>query len=234
MMGHNRDSTRLSANGTKCHTFPALNDDAFGISARRNNESEGAFTTLFRSSHQSPQALATDANQDAADQVRQEKFQQGFDAGRQKACLLAQQELSPEVKAFAIQFMQLSEYFNALEENLCSHISTMTLRIAQKILGESIHLRLEDLEPFNLELKNQMRWFYRLRLILSPDDKNNLLELLAREIPKWRETSTIPALEEDVRRESGSLQIERDSQSPFLNDILSKSLAGILAEASKK
>ena len=222
-------------NSTSAHNFPELNGDRLSKNRAVSRKDEGAdFKPLYQSDRHCPQSLKAADASGAVDQVREKGYAQGFEAGCKDACLLVQQEITPAIRALSEGLIQLEGFVDDLAQNSAVHISKMALRIAEKILGEPPHLTMADLDFFADDLKHQMAESCRLDLLLNPDDKNNLTQLLAAENSQSSQAPSIITIKDGGDVQSGSLQAERDPRSLFFDDILSKSLSNILTKASTK
>jgi len=226
------------------HSFPSLNDGLICKSNASDN-SCSIFKPLFgdacRHSTLSPQrglgaSQANDAQQDPEDQIRQEGFKRGFEAGRQDACCLTRQEIVPEIKTFAIAFDQLNEALVRIEKISCQKILETALSVAEKILGSAPSFDAEALCSLNVDLKGHMVSSYQLKFRLSCEDMDVLSELMTCENPHWLDCDYIK-VDGDPQVQRGSVLPQTGGQ-PLLPDdtlgALTLSLENKLAEVSTK
>jgi hypothetical protein len=194
MTAHTFDKTISESSNRKSHTFPAL-PDTMTCPSSDSPDSQNHFQPLFGDGciHETfaPPAgyggAQCDDNQVSEDQIRQKGFERGFDSGKQDACRMAQQEIAPEAKTFALEFSQLSEYLEQIGVNSCRQVFKMALAIAAKIIGAEPDLETKGIDSLTVDLKNDMVKSYQLKLMLNPDDMDTLSELMVCENPHWQE-----------------------------------------------
>jgi hypothetical protein len=225
------------------HSFPSLNDGLISKSSL-SDDSCNIFKPLFRDACQystlSPQqglesSQAINAR-DSEDQVRQKGLKRGFEAGRQDACSLARQELTPEIKTFAIALGHLSESLIRIEKTSCQKILETALSIADKILGGAPDVNAEALSTLKVELKGHMVRSYQLQLMLNCEDMEALSEFMSCENPQWQECDYIK-LDSSTQVQRGALRMLPDGHPKSTDDTLGAltlSLENMLAEVSTK
>jgi hypothetical protein len=223
-----------SVDSISCHRFPELTSDTSCSPPSAGSDGCSFFKPLYKTSHEDLQTKHCNEAQDRADQVRQIRFQDGFEAGRQEACLLAKEQMVPVVAEFVEEYVHFNQYADQLQAHSCNQICAMAVRFSEKILGRSPCLTMEDLTMFEAELKRQMAGFYQLKLCLNPDDRRQLLQLTTEQNPHWKPSTSMIAIDADVRVDAGALITQKASEPFPLNDSLAELLNQILAEASTK
>jgi hypothetical protein len=225
------------------HAFPSLNDDS-NCRSGRSDDSCNVFKPLFQdmgrpdtaSPHCGLGITLADGNLDAENKIRQDGFQQGFEAGGSDACSLARQELVPEIKAFADAFNQLNEGLIRIERKSSQKILETAISISEKILGSAPGVTAEVLSSLKNELKNHMIKSYRIQLMLHCKDMDLLSELMQCENPRWQVCDYIK-LAGGTQIQSGSLEARPAGQTMSSNETLHAldlSLENILAQVSTK
>ena len=231
-MADSSSSNCPSPDDISCHRFPDLGKAASCIPSPSGGDNHSTFKPLYQASIEGLQTGQPDETLDHLVQARQIQYQAGFDEGRQNACLLDREQMAPEVAAFAEACMYLSQYAEQLQTQSCNQICMMAVQLAEKILGRPPSLTPEDLSRFRAELKRQMSGLYQLKLGLNPEERHQLLHLMAEQGTNWKAGASMITIEAEADIEIGVLKALQNPEPLPLNHILSELLNQILAEAS--
>jgi flagellar biosynthesis/type III secretory pathway protein FliH len=216
----------------KSHSFPVFErESACPLTTHR--ECCDRFKPLYGAGHAGLGTAADAENQDTIGQVRQKGFLCGLETGRQQARDQVQEEMAPDIQAFALEVQQLTDFLARMEENATRHILAMALSLAEKILGGPADLTLEDLDSLRGDLKDCLAGVYRLQLTLNPADRTALAQRLPRVIAELPAGSSIN-ISADGSVPGGSVTIQATPQSLLPHDMLAQSLDSILAQVSTK
>jgi flagellar biosynthesis/type III secretory pathway protein FliH len=215
-----------------CHRFPDLGDAPSCLRPPSGGDDHGTFKPLYQSTIEGRQAGGADETLERVTQVRQIRYKAGFEEGQQNACLLAREQIAPEVDAFAGECAHFSEYAEQLQTQSCNQICVIAVRFAEKILGRPPCLTSEDLSRFKAELKRHMSGLYQLNLGLNPEDRHQLLCLMAEQRADWKPGTSMITIDAEAEIEPGALKAQQIAEPLALIGILSELLNQILAEAS--
>ncbi len=229
-MAPDNDSISPPSRKEKAHAFPDLN----GGHARNPDSADdrcGFFKALYQSPDQCNGGEQAAQKQESEEQVYNKGFQRGFAEGRQDASRLCQQEIAPNVKEFLTEFKKTNECLLQIEANSCKYVLIMALCIAEKILGDSPQLKIEDLAFLNDDLKVWAAQSYQLKLTLNNEDYDILSQFMDCEDPQWRQIPSIHISGHVSAQRGGVNTMPRDL--PVLpNDMLVQALEKMLAGAS--
>ena len=231
-MDDSSTSNCSSPDDMACHRFPELTDRPSCHRPTSGGDDCDIFKPLYQTSIEGLQSERTDEILDRVAQVRQNRYQAGFEEGKQNACQLSREQIAPVVAAFAEECVHFSEYAEKLQAQFCNQICLMAVRFAEKILGRAPRLKPEDLSRFKAEMKHHMSGSYQLRLALNAEDRHQLLHLMAEQSAHWKPNTSIIAIDAEAGIEIGNLKVQQSPEPLSLNSIMAELLNTILAEAS--
>ena len=218
------------------HCFPLLNDTLVDP-AGSSGDSVGTFKPLFNSSTIDEKMSACsgigvscpDEDQNTEDTVRQKGYERGFDAGKQDACSLVQEEAAPQIKSFSEAFSLWNANMMRAEEEACLHILKMSAAIAEKILGAPPQCCTDKLESVKADLSARMRKAYQLELKLNPKDMDTLSGMIGCGNVHWEHWEYITATR-DTDVQTGSLSVASDTQGLSVDDGILRALDASLSQ----
>jgi hypothetical protein len=237
MMISDGETKGSSPHSEESHSFPLLSNSPINAKNDSSNSRGDCFKPLFNnvcmdgkiSPHRGFGVHGSDDNLDSEDQVRRQGFERGFDAGKQDACNLVRQEMTPQIKSFADAFNRWNEIMIRAEENSNLQILKMAVSIAEKILGDAPECSTGRLGSLKAELTALMRNAYLLELILNPKDMDALSEWMACEHVHWSQWDYITAAG-DPGLQSGSVLVQSGSQTILADDGIIRAMDAALTE----
>jgi hypothetical protein len=231
-----------SAKGSEVsHSFPLLNQNTMDDAASASRCRHQAFKPLFNNSRREDTISSRsgigipqpDPIQESAEQVSQEGYHRGFDAGNQDACNMVREEMAPQINSVADAFNQWNANMLRREENSNHQILKMAVSVAEKILGRAPEDDSGRLDTLKDVLSDHIRKAYRLVFKLNPEDMDVLSALMNCEHPEWGRWDYI-SVEGDAEVKRGSVQAQPATHTILANDGIVHSLEGLLAKASTK
>lgn len=114
---------------------------------------------------------------DPLEQARSQGHQKGMLAGKQSACQLVQNELSPVIESFIGTIKACDVAYRRCSERFSQNSSKLALDIVQKICGAAPNLALDDMAELQRTICRTMENAYRFNIQINPDDIELFKEL---------------------------------------------------------
>jgi Flagellar assembly protein FliH len=233
------DSSPQPSEGS--HSFPQLNECKADGTASPSRCRRECFKPLFNagrrdatlSPHSGLGMPQPDDRRDSEDQVRQQGFSRGFDAGQQDACSMIREEMAPQIKSVADAFGHWNANMLRFEAESNPHILQLADSIVKKVLGALPEFSADKLDPLKTELRDNMREAYRLEFKLNPEDLDVLCALMACEYPQWQRWDYI-TMDGDPEVKRGAIRVKAGTRSILSKDGIIRSLEALLSRVSTK
>lgn len=182
------EKSGLSCDAAPVYEFRSMasdNNSAQSEKLDRNACGCGAFQPLFKDN--GPDGQHGDAQEQAAqiDQARCRGMQSGLEAGREEACRVARNGLSPSLKAFTHTLNDLSTSSQRMKELVSAKVIELALSISEKITGESACLSAPALNDLKWLLGESLSKINRINLHINPADARGIEALLAADGLQW-------------------------------------------------
>jgi flagellar biosynthesis/type III secretory pathway protein FliH len=214
------------------HHFPAI--DKSGAAGSDGSVVEGdQFRPLFQSASVRPDQ-AQEPNQRSAPESRVEKarqkgYQLGFEAGRQDACHMAGNILSPRVDEFLTELNRLGSYQSKIADQASAHIIKLALATAECILGTDAETTSNDLQKLRKPLMGAISQQHQLALRYHPRDLAIIRQWMAcQDRTQWQSSDGLDVSEDDSISIGGLIAEHQDNGDLFLNELAFTTLHEIL------
>ncbi len=225
--------------GQPSHRFPNFADGG-GIS---HTEADAAdrdrFRPLFLGETASSTHTASDDRvadgESLMEQTRQRGYRNGFEAGRQHACQMANHLLAPHVDRFRQNLERLASYQQNIADHASTHMLKLAVAVAERIMGTEAYVTVADLQELRHTLIEAICKRYELHLRYHPQDLSDLQYLMECDGKiKFRMSGGL-SIEEDVSVPQGTMINGRKAeQNPSIEDQVLPSLQQLLRKAERK
>ncbi len=192
----------LTSSGSTAHQFPDITQQPSAVHDPASSDRRDLFRPLYHDADACDTSADDHGRDDDAqgklEQVRQKGYQDGFEAGRQDACQLANNLLEPHVSQFHQNIEQLTAYQNHLADHASAHMLRLAIAIAERVMDDGIQTGVEDLKDMRPTLIAAMCKRHQLRLRYHPRDLADLQQLmLCRGEAQWQSTNGVSIIEDD-------------------------------------
>ena len=167
----------------KAHCFPLI--QSASLHENGDEESTSCFQPLYNCGSGRAQRFTKtietrDSRENAIgdpEEVRQQGFQRGYDAGQSEAHRLSISSITPAFQDFLDFFGETAQFSSQVASASAQYIIALALVIAEKVLNAPITLTAEDLAEIHADLHSTVGKAYQLILCFHPDDLKALQEL---------------------------------------------------------
>jgi flagellar biosynthesis/type III secretory pathway protein FliH len=227
------ENSQAPISGGVSHRFPNLAGGGGTFCREAGASDRDQFQPLF---HGAKASSADPALDDAAEsdnrrmeQARQRGYDNGFEAGRQDACRMANNLLAPHLDGFRQELERLESYRQNIADHASTHMMKLAVAIAERILGADVHVTVADLQHLRPTLIDAIGKRYQLHLRYHPQDLSDLQHLMACEGEnRWRTDSGL-SIEKDPDVEQGAMINDREAgKSPSIEEQVQPSLRQLL------
>lgn len=201
-------------NGTS-HCFPSIKRGEIPESKDGDDACR-----LFRPIYQTPSHMRSSGSTNACDdhdnskaleEIREESFKKGYDAGSRDACNLAHQALAPTLNAFWEAFGSYSTCFTKVTDNYSNHTISLALAIAKKILNKNLELDIDRFGSISREFELLLKQTFQLAIEFNKEDLQTLSHLFDSDHPDWKHSAAINIIgKKDIQK--GRIQPKISSQ----------------------
>jgi flagellar biosynthesis/type III secretory pathway protein FliH len=218
------------------HRFPNLGDGGRTFCSKTGAADRDQFQPLF---HEAKASSANPALDDAAaddnrqmEQARQRGYDNGFEAGRQDACQMADNLLAPHLDGFRQELGRLESYRQNISDHASTHMIKLAVAIAERIMGADVHVTVADLQHLRPTLIDAICKQYQLHLHYHPQDLSDLQHLMACKGENRWPTDSGLSIEKDPNVAQGAMINDREAgNSPSIEDQVQPSLQKLLMKA---
>lgn len=202
------------------HSFTALQGSEFSDGPKKA-KSNDKFQPLFRypsSNGRFARSDKTNGDQKEApaenlEQIRQKSYQRGKEDGRQDACRIAKDNLSPGLQDFIQAMNCLSEYQQQVSKLTARQVLQLALVITEQVLETSSHLSMDDLDGVRSCIEDAINQDHQLKLTFNPQDLETLNQIMSCEGLAWPRDPAIQ-IQSDDNLPCGVLDDEGIRQEP--------------------
>lgn len=164
------------------HRFPNFTDGGRISCTETSAADRHPFQPLFHgetasNTHPASDDRTADGNQQM-EKARQRGYDNGFDAGRQDACRMADNLLAPHVEGFLKKLERLTSYQQYIADHASTHMLKLAVEISERIIGADAHVTVADLQALRPTLIEAICKRYELHLCYHPQDLSNLQHLM--------------------------------------------------------
>jgi hypothetical protein len=176
---------------SSAHHFPSI-QPSLEDPARPNSNPDFSFRPLYQGVEGSSGGHLTEFRhkrvQDgpkSIEQVGEDSYQKGFEAGKAEACHRVQQELDGPIERLKTETLHYQDSFTQITKAYSDQIVQLTLAIAKSILGPDIEFDTTRQEEMRRQLRDLLNRQYQLVMKVTGDDLKTLSEIMACEDPHW-------------------------------------------------
>lgn len=227
------ENSQAPINGAVSHRFPNLADGGSKFCSEAGAADRDQFQPLF---HKATASSAHPALDDRAadddnqmEQARQRGYDNGFEAGRQDACQMANNLLAPHVDGFRQALGRLASYQQNIADHASTHMIKLAVAIAERITGADVLVTVADLQQLRDTLIDAICKRYVLQLRYHPQDLSNLQHLM--ECNRWQRDRGL-SIAKDFNVAQGAIINGREAgENPSIQDQVQPSLQQLLIKA---
>lgn len=228
------ENSQAPTSAPASHRFPNFADGGRIFCSEASAADRDPFQPLFHgatasSAHTALDDRAADDN-DQMEQARQRGYDNGFEAGRQDGCQMADNLLAPHVDDFRQEVERLASYQQNIADHASTHMIKLAVAIAERIMGIDVHVTVADLQQLRHTLIEAIYKRYELHLRYHPQDLSDLQHLLERKGEnRWRTDNGL-SIAKDLNVAQGIMINRREAgESPSIQDQVQPSLQQLLA-----
>jgi flagellar biosynthesis/type III secretory pathway protein FliH len=232
------ENSQAPLSGAPPHRFPNLADGCRTFCSEAGTADRDQFQPLTPSTTVSAanpvlnDRTADDNSQ--MEQARQRGYQNGFEAGRQDACQMANNLLAPHLDGLRQELDRLASYQENIADHASTHMIKLAVAIAERIIGDEVQVTVADLQQLRPTLIEAICKRYQLHLRYHPQDLSNLDHLMAcKGENQWHKDRGLN-IEKDPKVAQGAMINGREAgESPSIKEQIQPSLQQLLIKAEQ-